>query len=155
MVEKAKELSEKHGYFQTLQFDNPANPRYHANTTGPEILRDFAGQRLDYWVTGWGTGGTLIGAGRVLKAARPELQIIAVDPAGTLRPLLRRWGKEPLNFAPLFSGAALLSGEPFKPHKIQARASSPPAGSSGNSGLIAGRFLYPAGLGAQLCARRD
>lgn len=55
MVKKAKELSEKHGYFWARQFENEANPAYHANTTGPEILSDFAGKRLDYWVTGYGT----------------------------------------------------------------------------------------------------
>src|SRR5690606_32210026 len=65
MVRKAEELAAKHGWFLARQFDNPANPEYHRHTTGPEILRDFAGQRLDVWVTGWGTGGTLTGAGEV------------------------------------------------------------------------------------------
>ncbi|MEM9058219.1 MAG: pyridoxal-phosphate dependent enzyme, partial [Pseudomonadota bacterium] len=59
MVKKAEELAEKHGWFLSRQFENPANPAFHRSTTGPEILSDFAGQRLDYWVTGWGTGGTL------------------------------------------------------------------------------------------------
>jgi len=72
-------------------------PAYHRNTTGPEILQDFAGKRLDYFVTGWGTGGTLTGAGEVIRLARPDVQIIATEPAG----------------------AALLSGKPFTPHKIQ------------------------------------
>ena len=80
MVRVAEELAEQHGWFPARQFENPANPAYHANTTGPEILRDFAGERLDYWVTGWGTGGTLTGAGQVMKAARPELKIIATEP---------------------------------------------------------------------------
>lgn len=97
MVAKAEALAAEHGWFLARQFQNPANPAYHAQTTGPEILRDFAGERLDYWVTGWGTGGTLSGAGKVLKAARPDLQIVATEP----------------------EQAALLSGNDWNPHKIQ------------------------------------
>jgi cysteine synthase A len=97
MVRKARELAEKHGWFLASQFDNEANPAYHRSTTGPEILRDFAGKRLDYFVSGWGTGGTITGAGEVLKLARPGLQVIASEPAG----------------------AALLSGKEWQPHKIQ------------------------------------
>ncbi|HEY8508858.1 MAG TPA: cysteine synthase A [Steroidobacteraceae bacterium] len=97
MVRKAEELAKKHGWFLARQFENEANPAYHRNTTGPEILSDFAGKRLDYFVTGWGTGGTLTGAGEMIRLARPEVQIIASEPAS----------------------AALLSGQPFTPHKIQ------------------------------------
>jgi cysteine synthase A len=97
MVRKAEELAKKHGWFLARQFENEANPAYHRNTTGPEILEDFAGRRLDYFVTGWGTGGTLTGAGEMIRLARPEAQIVAAEPAG----------------------AALLSGKPFTPHKIQ------------------------------------
>lgn len=97
MVRKAAELAAKHGWFQTLQFQNPANSAWHRNTTGPEILSDFAGKRLDYFVSGWGTGGTISGAGEILKLARPDIKIIATEPAG----------------------AALLSGQEWKPHKIQ------------------------------------
>jgi cysteine synthase A len=97
MVAKAVELAQQHGWFFTNQFENPANPAYHRQTTAPEILRDFAGRRLDYFVTGWGTGGTLTGVGEVLKVARPEVQVIATEP----------------------SGAALLSGKEWQPHKIQ------------------------------------
>jgi cysteine synthase A len=97
MVRKAAELAKKHGWFLAEQFDNPANPAYHRSTTGPEILSDFAGKRLDFFVSGWGTGGTLTGAGEVIKLARPEVQIIATEP----------------------EGAALLSGKPFTPHKVQ------------------------------------
>ena len=97
MVKKANELAEKHGWFLSRQFDNPANPAYHRSTTGPEILRDFAGQRLDYWVSGYGTGGTITGAGEVIKAARPNTRIVATEPAG----------------------AALLAGKEWQPHKIQ------------------------------------
>ena len=97
MVRKAEELAAKHGWFLAKQFENPANPAYHASTTGPEILRDFAGRRLDYWVTGYGTGGTMSGAGRVIKAARPEVSIVATEP----------------------EAAALLAGKNWAPHKIQ------------------------------------
>ena len=97
MVEKAKELAAKHGWFLASQFANPANPAYHRNTTAAEILRDFAGKRLDYFVSGWGTGGTLTGVGEVLKVARPDTRIVATEPAG----------------------AALLKGDEWKPHKIQ------------------------------------
>ncbi|OZB73344.1 MAG: cysteine synthase A [Lysobacterales bacterium 13-68-4] len=97
MVKKAQQLAEKHGWFWASQFENPANPAYHRSTTAAEILRDFAGKRLDYFVTGWGTGGTLTGVGEMLKLARPEVKIIATEPAG----------------------AALLKGDEWKPHKIQ------------------------------------
>lgn len=97
MVRRAEELAAQHGWFLARQFENPANPAYHRQTTGPEILRDFAGRRLDFWVTGWGTGGTLTGAGEVLKAARPDVKIIATEPAG----------------------ASLLAGKDWQPHKIQ------------------------------------
>jgi cysteine synthase A len=97
MVKKAAELAKKHGWFLASQFENPANPAYHRNTTGPEILSDFADRRLDFFVTGWGTGGTMTGVGEVMKVARPEVKIIVTEPAA----------------------AALLSGKPFTPHKIQ------------------------------------
>ena len=97
MVKKAEELADKHGWLLARQFENPANPEYHRNTTGPEILRDFAGKRLDYWVSGYGTGGTMTGAGEVIKKARPDVTIVATEPAG----------------------AALLSGAEWNPHKIQ------------------------------------
>ena len=97
MVKKAAELAEQHGWVLARQFENLANPEYHRNTTGPEVLRDFAGRRLDYWVSGYGTGGTLTGAGEVIKLARPDVQIVATEPAG----------------------AALLSGDDWNPHKIQ------------------------------------
>jgi cysteine synthase A len=97
MVKKAEELAAQHGWFLARQFENPANPDYHESTTGPEILSDFAGRRLDYWVTGYGKGGTMSGAGRVIKAARPDVSIVATEPAA----------------------AALLAGSEWAPHKIQ------------------------------------
>ena len=97
MVRVAKELSENNGWFLARQFENEANPEYHRNTTAPEILRTFAGRDLDYFVSGYGTGGTITGVGEVLKVARPNIQVIATEP----------------------DGAALLSGEDWQPHKIQ------------------------------------
>jgi cysteine synthase A len=97
MVKLAKELAEKNGWFLTEQFENEANPAYHRNTTGPEILSDFAGKRLDYYVSGYGTGGTVTGAGQMLKLARPDIQIVITEP----------------------EGASLLKGSEWAPHKIQ------------------------------------
>ncbi len=97
MVRLAEELAERHGWFLSRQFENEANPAYHRNTTGPEILQDFAGRRLDYWVTGYGTGGTMTGAGEIIRKARPDVKIVATEPAG----------------------AALLAGAEWQPHKIQ------------------------------------
>jgi cysteine synthase A len=97
MVRKAEELAKKHGWFLARQFENEANPAYHRQTTGPEILSDFAGKRLDFFVTGWGTGGTLTGAGEMIRKARPETQVIVTEPAS----------------------ASLLDGKPWSPHKIQ------------------------------------
>src|SRR6202158_4788377 len=82
MVKKAEELSKKHGWFLARQFENPANPAYHRNTTGPEILSDFAGRRLDYFVTGWGTGGTLTGAGEMLRLGRAGGPSLCSGPGG-------------------------------------------------------------------------
>src|SRR5664279_506936 len=82
LVKKAKELADKHGWFLPQQFENPSNPAYHRSTTGPEILRDFAGKRLDYFVSGIGTGGTLTGVGEMLKAARPDVRIVYTEPEG-------------------------------------------------------------------------
>src|SRR5437762_1548072 len=81
MVEKANELAQKHGWFLTRQFENEANADMHTRTTAREIIRDFEGQKLDYWVTGFGTGGTLKGVARVLKKERPETKIIVCEPA--------------------------------------------------------------------------
>ena len=80
MVAKAEELCAEHGWFLCSQFENEANPAFHASTTGPEILQDFAGKQLDYFVTGYGTGGTFQGVGRALKAARPDTKIVLLEP---------------------------------------------------------------------------
>jgi len=80
MIVKMEELAAKHGWFMTRQFENEANPDYHSRTTAREILADFEGERLDYWVTGYGTGGTLKGVARVLRKERPETKIIVCEP---------------------------------------------------------------------------
>jgi cysteine synthase A len=97
MIKRAEDYAKKHNAFLARQFDNEANPAYHRSTTGPEILQDFAGKRLDWFVTGWGTGGTLTGAGEMLKLARPSVKIAACEP----------------------EVAAMLSGKEWTPHKIQ------------------------------------
>jgi len=97
MVNKAEELAKIHGWFLTRQFENEAGPMIHRNTTGPEILDVFRNRRLDYWVTGYGTGGTITGAGQMIKRARPDTKIICSEPAE----------------------ASHLSGEKWNPHKIQ------------------------------------
>jgi cysteine synthase A len=80
MVTKAVELAETHGWFLTRQFENEANPDMHSRTTAREIIDDFAGERLDYWVTGFGTGGTLKGVARVLAKERPDAKIVVCEP---------------------------------------------------------------------------
>jgi cysteine synthase len=97
MVKRAQEYAQKHGAFLARQFDNEANPAYHRNTTGPEIVQDFAGKRLDWFVTGWGTGGTLTGVGEIIRLARPDTKIVLTEPAN----------------------ASLVAGHEWKPHKIQ------------------------------------
>lgn len=96
-VQKAEELAEKHGYLLPQQFENPANPEVHRQTTGPEIISGMAGLSIDGFVAGIGTGGTITGAGEVLKKHNPRVHIAAVEPAGS----------------------AILSGGEPGPHKIQ------------------------------------
>src|ERR1700753_3041974 len=80
MINKTIELAKTHGWWMSRQFENEANPDYHSRTTAPEIIDDFAGEKLDYWVTGYGTGGTLKGVARVLKKERPDTKIVACEP---------------------------------------------------------------------------
>jgi len=97
---RADELAERFGWFRPRQFDNPANPSYHRQSTASEILSDFAGKRLDYFVTGFGTSGTLTGVGQMLRTARPEVKIVVTEPAN----------------------AAVLAGNDWGVHKIQGLA---------------------------------
>ncbi|WP_353420003.1 cysteine synthase A [Staphylococcus delphini] len=96
-IKKAKELKETHGYFEPQQFENPANPKVHELTTGPELVEQFEGRTIDAFLAGVGTGGTLSGAGKVLKEKYTDIQIVAIEPEDS----------------PVLSG-----GEPG-PHKLQ------------------------------------
>ncbi|MGK9045618.1 cysteine synthase A [Mammaliicoccus vitulinus] len=96
-IKKAKELKEEKGYFEPQQFENPANPKVHELTTGPELVEQFDGVQVDAFLAGVGTGGTLTGAGKVLKEKYPEIQIVAIEP----------------------EASAILSGGNPGPHKLQ------------------------------------
>ncbi len=98
-IKKANELAEKNGWFQPRQFDNPANPDVHRETTGPEIIRDFEGdgKNADAFIAGIGTGGTITGTGERLKQWNPKIRIVGVEP----------------------TGSPVLSGGKAGPHKIQ------------------------------------
>jgi cysteine synthase A len=113
MVAKMEELAAAHGWFMPRQFENEANPDYHSRTTAREIIDDFAGERLDYWVTGYGTGGTLKGVARVLAKERPETKIIVCEPEDAQ--LLG--SKIPQARKPDGTPAAAHPG--FKPHPMQ------------------------------------
>jgi cysteine synthase A len=131
MVKLAKDLAEKNGWFLTRQFENEANADYHSRTTAREIIKDFEGQRLDYFVTGFGTGGTLKGVARVLEKERPETQVILAEPAdaamvasgtsqernadGTPKSRHPSWKPHPIqgwspDFIPKLTGDAIESG---------------------------------------------
>lgn len=113
MVAKAKELSEKHGWFLCRQFENEANAAFHYATTGKEILADFEGQRLDYYVLGYGTGGTFSGAGKAIKEKRPDVKIALGEPEAA--PLVSSGTKSERNA----DGSAKGSHPAFKAHPIQ------------------------------------
>jgi cysteine synthase A len=113
MVRKANELAKKNGWFLTRQFENEANADYHSRTTAREIVNDFAGERLDFWVTGFGTGGTLKGVGRVLDKERPEVKIILSEPADAAMVT----SKTPQDRNP--DGSPKSRHPAWKPHPIQ------------------------------------
>ena len=113
MVAKAIELAETHGWFLTRQFENEANADMHSRTTAKEILEDFQGQRLDYWVTGFGTGGTLKGVARVLAKERPDTKIIVCEPDDA--PMLSSGLPQQRNA----DGSAGASHPVWKPHPLQ------------------------------------
>ena len=108
MVRKAEELAAQNGWFQTRQFENEANPDMHSRTTAQEILKDFADEPLNYWVTGFGTGGTLTGVGRVLRKSSPGTKIVVAEPEGA--PMLSSGEAQ---------GAAGTSHPAWKPHPMQ------------------------------------
>ncbi len=113
MVRKAEELAEANGWFLARQFETDANARIHENTTAREILADFEGERLDYWVTGYGTGGTASGVGRVLRKERPDTKIILSEPANA------RLVESGTSQERSPSGAPAASHPAWEPHPIQ------------------------------------
>ena len=113
MVRKINALAKKHGWFLARQFENEANADYHSKTTAREIINDFAGERLDYWVTGFGTGGTLKGVGRVLAKERPEVKVILSEPADA--PMVTSKTPQERNA----DGSPASRHPSWKPHPIQ------------------------------------
>ena len=113
MVKKAVELAETHGWFLTRQFENEANADMHSRTTAREILADFEGEPLDYWVTGFGTGGTLKGVARVLAKERPDTKIVVCEPADA--PMLTSGAPQERNT----DGSAVTGHTAWKPHPMQ------------------------------------
>ncbi|HEY6488926.1 MAG: cysteine synthase A [Terracidiphilus sp.] len=113
MVEKTIALAEKHGWFYTRQFENEANADFHSRTTAKEILEDFKGEKLDYWVTGFGTGGTLKGVARVLQKERPETKVVVCEPDDA--PMLSSGIAQQAH-----ADGSPVAGHPsWKPHPIQ------------------------------------
>src|SRR6202051_2577352 len=113
MINKTIELAKAHGWYMTRQFENEANPDIHSRTTAREILDDFSGEKLDYWVTGYGTGGTLKGVGRVLAKESPETRIVVCEP--TDAQLLGSGAAQQRNP----DGSAAAAHPAFKPHPMQ------------------------------------
>jgi cysteine synthase A len=113
MVNKANELARAHGWFLTRQFENEANPDMHSRTTAREIVEDFKGEKLDYWVTGFGTGGTLKGVARILAKERPDTKIVVCEPADA--PMLSTGSKQERNP----DGSPSKANPAFKPHPMQ------------------------------------
>jgi cysteine synthase A len=113
MYHKARELAEANGWFLARQFETDANARIHENTTGREIVADFAGDRLDYWVTGYGTGGTVTGVARTLRRERPETKIVLIEPANAQLIGSGVPQERDEQFAPAVSHPA------FEPHPVQ------------------------------------
>ena len=113
MVSKAQELAKTHGWFLTRQFENEANPDMHSRTTAREIIDDFNGEKLDYWVTGFGTGGTLKGVARVLAKERPDTKIVVCEPADA--PMLSSHSPQERNA----DGTPAKPNPAFKPHPMQ------------------------------------
>jgi cysteine synthase A len=125
MYQKAVELAKKNGWFLASQFETPANADIHESTTAREILADFKGQRLDYWVTGYGTGGTVTGVARALRRERPDTKIVLCEPAnaqivGSGRGQARGENNAPAESHPAFEPHPIQGWTPdFIPHVLQ------------------------------------
>ncbi len=149
MVNKAVELAKTHGWFLTRQFENEANPAMHERTTGPEIVADFKGEKLDYWVTGFGTGGTLTGVSRVLRKERPDTKIVVCEPADA--PMLST--KSPQERNP--DGSPAAANAAFKPHPMQGWSPDfiPKITAEAVDAGIIDRIITIAGADAMKCSR--
>jgi cysteine synthase A len=149
MVEKAAELAKTHDWFLTRQFENEANPDMHSRTTAREIIDDFMGEKLDYWVTGFGTGGTLKGVARVLAKERPDTKIVLCEPADA--PMVSSHTPQERNA----DGSPAKPNAAFKPHPMQGW--SPDfipklTGDAVDSGVIS-RIITIAGPNAMKCSK--
>jgi cysteine synthase A len=149
MLAKARELAEKHGWFLCHQFENEANPDIHSRTTAEEILADFGEDGLDYWVTGTGTGGTLKGVARVLKARSPNTQIVACEPDNSQ--LLAGGVAQPF----LDDGSPAASHPDFRPHLMQGWSPDfiPKLANDALEAGLVDRFVAIKGNDALQCAR--
>jgi cysteine synthase len=149
MVLKAQELAKTHGWFLTRQFENEANPDMHERTTGPEIVADFKGEKLDYWVTGFGTGGTLTGVSRVLRKERPDTKIVVCEPADA--PMLST--KSPQQRNP--DGSPAVANAAFKPHPMQGWSPDfiPKITAEAVDAGVIDRIITIAGADAMKCSR--
>ncbi|MGH6742519.1 MAG: cysteine synthase A [Bradyrhizobium sp.] len=149
MVLKAQELAKKHGWFLTRQFENEANPAMHERTTGREIVDDFKGERLDYWVTGFGTGGTLTGVARVLRKERPETKIVVCEPADA--PMLSKHPEQDRNP----DGTPAAANPVWKPHPLQGWSPDfiPKITSETVDAGVISRIVSVAGADAMQCSR--
>ncbi|MDX1482068.1 MAG: cysteine synthase A [Woeseiaceae bacterium] len=149
MIAKARELAEEHGWYLCRQFENEANADAHSETTAPEILDAFDGRRLDYWVTGFGTGGTLKGVSRVLKRERPDVQVIVCEPDNS--PILGSGIEQERNA----DGTPVDSHPLFRPHLMQGWSPDfiPKLTEDARSDAYIDRVVAVAGSDALECAR--
>ena len=149
MVNKAIELAQARGWYLTRQFENEANADMHSRTTAQEILRDFDGERLDYWVTGFGTGGTLKGVSRVLAKERPETKIVVCEPADA--PMLS--SRTAQNRHP--DGSPAAAHPAWKPHPMQGWSPDfiPKLTGDAVDMKVIHRILTIAGADAMRCSR--
>src|SRR5438270_2059902 len=149
MVEKANELAAKNGWFLTRQFENEANPDMHSRTTAREIVNDFKGEKLDFWVTGFGTGGTLKGVARVLSKEMPDTRIVVCEPADA--PMLSSGSKQERNP----DGSPATPNAAFKPHPMQGWSPDfiPKITSDAVDMKVIDRILTIAGAEAMQCSK--
>ena len=149
MIAKARELAEKHGWYYTHQFENEANADTHSDTTAQEIIRDFGDQQLDYWVSGFGTGGTLKGVARALKSGLDGVQVVAAEPDNSG---LLTSGIEQARNA---DGSASASHPNFRPHLMQGWSPDfiPKLADDARGADLIDIFQPVAGVDALQCAR--